>query len=839
MFASKLLLCLSLTFCALTFGADTTVNPVRRQRPESTEAGVQKLIVKFRDEGLDVGAAQGRVKPADSGKQRAIEVAQRASLTLEKSRELVAGMHAMQVRAPGSGNSLATTLARLRADPAVAYAVPDYRRHILATPNDPLFLDHQWHLKNDASTPSAVDALGAWDTTQGNDGIVIAVVDTGVRFDHPDLERAAAAGRLLDGYDFITDPATANDGDGPDADASDPGDWCQGSSSSWHGTLVSGIVGAMTNNATGIAGITWNGRILPVRGLGTCGGDDSDLIAAVLWAAGMHVNGVPDNPDPAKIINLSLGSTGNCPESWQDAISQVVARGVLVVVAAGNESGPVGTPANCRGVAAVAALRHAGTKVGFSSLGREVALGAPGGNCVNPSGACLYSIDSTSNDGVTTPGASTYTDQINFNVGTSFSAPIVAGIAALMKAVNDRLDSAQLIDRLRSGSKPFPKSPDTTVPDCHVPTGGLDLQQSECNCTTDTCGAGMANAKGSVDEALRPVAVPDADPTTAASGQTVSLDGSGSFASNNRSIVGHAWTVVSSSGEPPVITNANLQNASFTATDSGVVTLRLTVTDNEGAQDSADISVSAPAAVTVTVSPSTASISAGGRTQAFTALVENTSNTAVTWRVDGVTGGNSTVGTISTSGLYTSPAIAPSSATVTVSALSTADNTRSGSAQVTITRVLPESNRGGGGGAIDAVWLLAGLLALLARRIMNLPVVKAFMKIFENEPAAGGYALEECASTCTRHVSPTLVHVCMNSPPGSMTKLDGTMTPVMDVRDGQTEHLLARVVDETVGYMGSLLSPHSATNSADIHHSVEAWARGPHACFDAMGNQPV
>jgi|APFre7841882724_1041349.scaffolds.fasta_scaffold12036_2 serine protease len=716
MFASKLLLCLSLTACTLSFGADTEVNLVRRQRPEAAEAGVQKLIVKFREESMDVAARQGSMKRADSGKQRAIDVAQRASLTLEKSRELVAGMHAMQVRTPGSGESLATTLVRLRADPAVAYAEPDYRRHILATPNDPLFQGHQWHLKNDGSTPSAIDALSAWDTTQGGDGIVIAVVDTGVRFDHPDLQRVASGGRLLDGYDFITDLAVANDGDGPDADASDPGDWCQGSSSSWHGTLVSGIVGAKTHNATGIAGITWNGRILPVRGLGKCGGDDSDIISAVLWSAGIPVSGVPDNPDPAKIINLSLGSTGSCPASWQDAISQVVARGVLVVVAAGNESGPVGSPANCRGVAAVAALRHAGTKVGFSSLGREVALGAPGGNCVNPSGACLYSIDSTSNDGVTTPGASTYTDQINFNVGTSFSAPIVAGIAALMAAVNDRLDAAQLIGRLRSGSKPFPRSPDTTVLDCHVPAGGSDIQPGECNCTTDTCGAGMANANGSVNEALRPVAVPTADPTTAASGQTVTLDGSGSFASNNRSIAGYTWTVVSSSGEPPVIANANLQNTSFTATNSGVFTLRLTVTDNEGAQDSADVDVRAHTPVTVTVSPSTASVSAGGGTQAFTATVANTSNTAVTWQVGGVTGGNATVGTISTSGLYTAPATVPSSATVTVSAISKADNTRSGSAQVTITRKLPVTSGGGGGGAIDAAWLLACLLALLARR---------------------------------------------------------------------------------------------------------------------------
>ncbi len=726
MYALKLLFCLCLMFCALSFGADTEVNEVRKQPPE-VEADVQNVIVKFRAESLDIAARQRDTTQAQSTKVRAVALAQRAGLMLKASHEIAAGMHALQVQTLSSGESLSTTVARLRADPAVEYAEPDYRRYIHAMPNDPLFLGSQWHLKNDSTTPSAIDAVTAWDTTQGAAGIVIAVIDTGVRFNHPDLKRVAASGRLLSGYDFITDPTAANDGGGRDADASDPGDWCQGSDSSWHGTRVAGIVAALTNNATGVAGITWEARILPVRVLGQCGGVDSDIISGVLWAAGIHVSGVADNPDPAKIINLSLGSTGNCPQSWRDAISQVVARGVLVVASAGNDGGRVASPANCPGVAAVAGLRHAGTKVGFSNLGPEIALSAPGGNCVNLSGACLYSIDTTSNDGAMTPGANTYTDQTNFNVGTSFSAPIVTGIAALMSAVNSQLDSAQLIERLQSGAKPFPKSSDTTVPDCHVPGGGNDLQTSECNCRTDTCGAGMANANDSVAEALRPVAVATIDMTAAAYGQTVSLNGSGSFASNGRSLARYAWTVVSSSGEPPAITNADMQNASFTATNNGVVKLRLTVTDTGGAQDSADVRVTTPSPdITVTVSPSTASVSAGGGTQAFTATVENTLNTAVTWRVDGVTGGNSTVGTISTSGTYRAPGTVPSSATVTVTATSAADTSRFDSAQVTITQS-SQTGGGGGGGAFHDVWLLVCLLAMSAyrgsfgslRRILN------------------------------------------------------------------------------------------------------------------------
>jgi serine protease len=714
-----LLSCLSLT-CAFAVDADTEGGSARRAPAgPSAETGVQTLIVKFRAERPAIAAGKGGTTQAPAAsKDRVNAAARRAGLVLAESREVVAGMHAMKLRTTSSSDTLGSTLARLRADPTVEYAEPDYRRFLHAAPNDPIFQSSQWHLKNDASTPSAIDAVGAWDFTQGADDVVVAVLDTGVRFDHPDLKRVAAGGRLLDGYDFITDATRANDGNGRDADASDPGDACQGSGSSWHGTRVSGIVGALTDNATGVAGITWRGRILPVRGLGNCGGADSDLIQAVLWAAGLPVTGVPDNPNPAKVINMSFGSSGACPASWQDAISQVVARGVLVVVSAGNEGGPVDSPANCPGVAAVAAIRHAGTKVGFSSLGRQIALSAPGGNCVNPTGACLYSIDTTTNAGTTTPGTNTYSDQFDFNVGTSFSAPIVAGIAALMTAVNGRLDSAQLIRRLQGGAKPFPKSSDTSIPDCHVPTGAGDLQTSECNCTTDTCGAGMANARGAVTEALRPVAVARANPTTAATGQAVDLDGSTSFASNGRSITTYAWTVVAASGPAPVIANANTPTASFTTTDNGALALRLTVTDDQGAQDSADVSVNGTVpAITVMVSPSAASVGAGG-TQAFSATVANTPNTAVTWQVNGVTGGNSTVGTVSLSGLYTAPVTVPSPATVNVRAISDVDNSRFDSAQVTITPAFNTGGggNGGGGGAIDAAWLLVCLVMLAGGR---------------------------------------------------------------------------------------------------------------------------
>ncbi|MBL8266129.1 S8 family serine peptidase, partial [Steroidobacter sp.] len=544
---------------------------------------------------------------------------------------------------------------------------------------------------------------------------------------------------------FISDTSVANDGDGRDSDPTDPGDWvttadansaafddCSVSDSSWHGTRVAGILGALTNNSAGIAGINWSASILPVRVLGKCGGYDSDILAGMLWAAGIHVDGVTDNPYPAKIENLSLGSTGTtCPASYRDVIGQLTAAGVLVVASAGNEGGPVGLPARCTGVAAIAGLRHTGTKVGFSSLGNEIAVSAPGGNCVNTAAGqpCLYSIDTTYNLGTTTASTHSYTDQYNYNVGTSFSAPIVAGIAGLMVSVNGNLNASQLIARLREAATTFPVSSDATVPQCHVPTSANDLQTSECSCTTQTCGAGMADANSSVQAALRPIAAV-ATPTTVSAGQSISLNGGGSAAACNYTVASYAWTVVSGS---TTISGSTTDTATVVAPSSGSYTVRLTVTDSAGRQDTADVVVSstsattaAPAtaganacvsgdssAITVSVSPTSATVQTSA-SQTFTATVTDTLNTTVTWQVNNVTGGSSTTGTISSSGVYTAPASVPSPATVTITAVSVANSSSTGSAQVTITATsstASSSGGGGGGGAFSLLWLVA--LALL------------------------------------------------------------------------------------------------------------------------------
>jgi len=221
------------------------------------------------------------------------------------------------------------------------------------------------------------------------------------------------------------------------------------------------------------------------------------------WAAGLNVPGAPANSSPARVLNLSLGGPGSCSAAYRDAVAAINAVGAVVVASAGNSAGhAVSEPANCPGVIGVAGLRHVGTKVGFSDIGPEITISAPGGNCVNLSGACLYPILTTANSGTTVPhaGGSIYTDSFNYSLGTSFSSPIVAGAVALMLSAQPALTQAQVRSLIQSSSRAFPpSSSDPAVPLCTAPTG---IDQDECHCTTSTCGAGMLDAGAAVRAAL-------------------------------------------------------------------------------------------------------------------------------------------------------------------------------------------------------------------------------------------------------------------------------------------------------------------------------------------------
>lgn len=506
----------------------------QRAAPTSAQAaaaaaGQQQVVVRWR-----AGAIGGREREraqaagAEQPLRRAQVLMHRHGIALADGASIDARTQVVRVAAAQQ----AALLARLALDPDVEWAEVDLRLHRASSvPDDLLFAANplpsppqhpavgQWFLRAPtAEAPAAIDAVAAWARTRGNPDLVVAVLDTGVRFDHPDL-----AGKLLPGHDFVSDPATANDGDGRDADASDPGDYLlardlgtpafpfddcgtQPQFSSWHGTQVAGLIAAATDNATGVAGAGWNLRVLPVRVLGKCGGRESDIAAAIRWAAGLEVPGEPSNPHPARVINLSLGAQAPCSPLFADAIAAARAAGAVVVAAAGNQGVAVNRPANCPGVVAVAGVRHVGTKVGYSSLGPEVALAAPAGNCVNLAGPCLYPLVTTSNTGSTVPAAPSYTGSGNdATIGTSFAAPLAAAAAGLMLSVQPGLSPDELAHRLRSSSRAFPAAADPGVPDCRVPTGFSAVEQLECRCTTNTCGAGLLDVGAAVARAAEPL----------------------------------------------------------------------------------------------------------------------------------------------------------------------------------------------------------------------------------------------------------------------------------------------------------------------------------------------
>ncbi len=556
----------------------------------------------------------------------------------------------------GEGDLDAEQLAdRLRQDPAVAWAVPDRRRRAaaypLSAPNDPLYPTSQgvngtagqWYMR--APTPTfvaAINAQAAWATTTGGN-VVVADIDTGVLFNHPDL-----SGKLYAGYDFVSDATHNHDGNGVDADAADPGDWAaarecgttsRAASSSWHGTQTSSVIGARTNNGVGMAGVAPDAMILPLRALANCGGWDSDIMAAMLWAAGQPAGlTLAANPHPAKVLNLSLGSSEDavCPSSYQAVVDQIVATGVVIVASAGNDEGlRVESPGNCSGVITVGGLRHAGTKVGFSNVGPEIALSAPGGNCVTTSGACQYTIVTATNSGTQGPGAHTYSSTSDPAIGTSFSAPMVAGAAALMLARNPALTPAQVKSLLQSSARTFPSSL-LGVSVCHAPNGQT---QDECLCTTGTCGAGMLDVAAAV-EAANPNAAPTVSVVPSATaglvGGSITFNGSGSAVPAGRTLVSRAWTVSSGSELAGFVGATNLDSATLHLQAPGFVAVNYTVTDNMGASStqtswlsvgsSSDVVARAQFEASTALSGDTVTASASGSTGAD-------SNLSYIWQV--------------------------------------------------------------------------------------------------------------------------------------------------------------------------------------------------------------
>jgi serine protease len=431
-----------------------------------------RFLVKYRSGSAprgDVASFNKAIAGAASATSSRLGGGNRA-VQLKRLRRTASGADVVLSNRALSRDEAAALMRQLAADPAVESVSNDIRMVPYFTPNDTNF-SQQFGF---GTGNGGIRATTAWDVTKGA-GTVVAVIDTGIT-NHSDLNA-----NVIAGYDFISgDPAgeglppggffVANDGDGRDANPADPGDWfvndqcgpqSGSSNSSWHGTHVAGTVAAVTNNAKGVAGTAHAAKLVPVRVLGKCGGYGSDISDAIIWASGGTVPGVPANPNPADVINMSLGSRSptECPQIYKDAIVGAAARGTIVVVAAGNSdrdaltatntAGQVlgYTMTNCGTVISVGSVTSTGARSSFSNYGAGVDVAAPGSNIL-----------STYNSGTQAPGAEAYAS----NSGTSMAAPHVAGVAALVQSVAPTpLTQEQMRTLLKNTARAFPVSPGT------------------------------------------------------------------------------------------------------------------------------------------------------------------------------------------------------------------------------------------------------------------------------------------------------------------------------------------------------------------------------------------
>jgi len=482
------------------------------------EAAARGLIVKLRP-AATVAQAQ-RLPGPQADAERLQRVLDAAGVRAASTRALGSTMRHVDFGRVLPGADAAQLAQRLRQRPEVEWVEPNVREKRLQNmpvPNDPSFGNAlQWWLQPPAGSDANVKALRlrgvpgvqqAWMQTMGSAAAVVAVLDTGITA-HPDLD-----GHVLPGYDFVADVDDANDGSGRDADPRDPGDWvsaadaaspafsgCGVEDSSWHGTKIAGMVAALTNNARGVAGINWNGRVLPVRVAGKCGASVTDIVDGMRWAAGLAVVGVPANPHPARIVNISFGGDGSC-NVYDEVVADLRAAGAVVVAAAGNAHAAPLRPAKCAGVVGVVALNRDGFKASYSNFGAELSasgLATVGGDYATVDSAAwdvalgdsgLYTLV---NDGRTVPGAASY----GAIAGTSFSAPLVAGVASLMLSANPALSADQLVAGLGASARPHVQA--SRIAACS------DANPGRCICTTTTCGRGILDAVQAIAYARNP-----------------------------------------------------------------------------------------------------------------------------------------------------------------------------------------------------------------------------------------------------------------------------------------------------------------------------------------------
>lgn len=582
-----------------------------------------RMVVKFKPSSLPsvAGIASANARTAGAAKAQALSL---KAGTMVSSLSHAAGKKMSVARVMGHGTSVVYQLERpmtlleahalalrIRALPGVERAEPDLPvsalpmprkltpsstsksmrvgpQSLTLTPDDP-YSRLQWsHFGSDIQIPGGAGLWSASAAVNTGNRVAVAVIDSG-HVPHSDLDA-----NVVPGHDFIDRTDVSNDGDGRDSDPSDPGDNCgSGTSSSWHGLSVASIVAAQTGNGRGISGAADKvAQVMPLRALGCGGGYMSDILDAMVWAAGVDVAGVPTNPTPARVVNLSLGaSPAACPPYVQDAVDLVASHNAIVVASTGNDgsSSGVSALASCDGVLGVGAHNKDGDATNYSNMGSHLALTAPaGGDCRTLAACDTTPVLALSNNGYEQPGMELHATEF---AGTSAAAPMVSGAAALVMAAKPELTPAQVASLLKATANPHPAGTYCADP-----------------LNKPNCGAGMLSADNAIFSMTGALVTVDGPTKSVEGGTLVTLTAAGA----GLKPFSYAWSQVS--GPAVTLRNATSTQVSFTAprlrTD-GPVTIRVSMTDANGSTTSATHTVEVNNMPAPDVPPSGHSVAAG------------------------------------------------------------------------------------------------------------------------------------------------------------------------------------------------------------------------------------
>jgi subtilisin family serine protease len=455
---------------------------------------------------------------------------------------------------PEAGQSVDDAIDALAGDPNVLFAEPDLKVSLALTPNDPYYAcpappaaqTCQWHYPQ-------INLPAAWDITTGSSSVIIAVLDTGVMLTHPDLDGKITSGANA-GYDFHNDDSNPTDDHG-------------------HGTFVAGIAAAESNNGQWVAGVCWACKIMPVKVLGADGqGSTYNVAAGIDWA----------RTQGADVINLSLGGTAT-NATLENAVNAAWNAGIVVVAATGNDNGPVYYPAAYANALAVGSNDINGARSSFSNYGASIDVMAPGESVVSTILGGGYGMGS----------------------GTSFAAPHVAGLAALIisAGVTDHEEVVSLIKTTATdmGTAGFDNLTGWGRVNAAAAVAGSDTTPPTVSITSPSSGATVSGtiqitataSDASGIEKVRFWAGPTylgfdtTSPYSMPWNTTIGLNGRAWIKAEaidnfgNATVTSRLVTVINPDSTPPTVAISSPSNG---ATVTGNVTIAATASDTQGVQ---------------------------------------------------------------------------------------------------------------------------------------------------------------------------------------------------------------------------------------------------------------